>query len=323
MRNAAQNRHLFPSTCMQRVCTQSVRRSSRASTGAALTISACVQYRNPWNRMRIGRVLEDLDSLSGNIAFAHCDDGDVDTQMPLLVTAAVEQIEYLKHISLDRDVQLGGQVVFTGSSSIDIRLALHQAGSEDPNLVALFTFVARDPATRMAARVNALRPQSERERRWFDERQAIAVERKAARRAKSAPPAQHHEVQGAHGADAAAEAAGAMVQEALAARIMPGAFCSCASGTFTTLPSMAVATRGARLWCAGLASGDAVQMDATRLSNTFTCQPQQRNMHGRVFGGFLMRRAYELAYATAHMFAGQRPRFVVIDRVCSLASTAA
>ena len=38
-----------------------------------------------------------------------------------------------------------------------------------------------------------------------------------------------------------------------------------------------------------LAQGDAVPMQHTRLQNTFTCQPQQRNMHGRVFGGFLMR----------------------------------
>lgn len=38
-----------------------------------------------------------------------------------------------------------------------------------------------------------------------------------------------------------------------------------------------------------LAQGDAVLMQNTKLQNTFTCQPQQRNMHGRVFGGFLMR----------------------------------
>ena len=30
-------------------------------------------------------------------------------------------------------------------------------------------------------------------------------------------------------------------------------------------------------------------MDDTSLSNTFTCQPEERNMHGRIFGGFLMR----------------------------------
>lgn len=65
----------------------------------------------------------------------------------------------------------------------------------------------------------------------------------------------------------------------------------------------------------GLAAGDALLMDSTRLSNTLTCQPQQRNMHGRVFGGFLMRRAYELAFATVHTFAGSRPRFLQVDRV--------
>jgi acyl-coenzyme A thioesterase 9 len=51
------------------------------------------------------------------------------------------------------------------------------------------------------------------------------------------------------------------------------------------------------------------------LSNTFVCQPQQRNMHGRIFGGFLMRRAFELAFATTYLFAGSRPSFVRVDEV--------
>jgi hypothetical protein len=29
------------------------------------------QYRNPWGFLRMGRLLEDLDSLAGSIAFAH------------------------------------------------------------------------------------------------------------------------------------------------------------------------------------------------------------------------------------------------------------
>lgn len=43
------------------------------------------------------------------------------------------------------------------------------------------------------------------------------------------------------------------------------------------------------------------------LENTFTCQPEQRNLHGRIFGGFLMSRAFELAHSTAYLFAGRRP----------------
>eukprot|EP01023_Acetabularia_acetabulum_P010545 TRINITY_DN14797_c0_g1_i2.p1 TRINITY_DN14797_c0_g1~~TRINITY_DN14797_c0_g1_i2.p1 ORF type:complete len:176 (-),score=20.70 TRINITY_DN14797_c0_g1_i2:355-882(-) len=64
-----------------------------------------------------------------------------------------------------------------------------------------------------------------------------------------------------------------------------------------------------------LARGDCILMKNTRLSNTFICQRQQRNMHGRIFGGFLMRRAYELAFATAYKFGGSRPQFAQVDKV--------
>ncbi len=104
-----------------------------------------------------------------------------------------------------------------------------------------------------------------------------------------------------------------------------------------------------------LARGDAVLMQHTKLHNTFTCQPQQRNMHGRVFGGFLMRcssqsqhptartritrawenacmyghvrlhrvtihmpvcrRAFELAFATCYIFAGSRPIFTQVGEI--------
>ena len=43
------------------------------------------------------------------------------------------------------------------------------------------------------------------------------------------------------------------------------------------------------------ADANVLLMDETSLANTFTCQPQQRNMHGRVFGGFLMRWAQRCA----------------------------
>ena len=38
-----------------------------------------------------------------------------------------------------------------------------------------------------------------------------------------------------------------------------------------------------------LTSGTAMLMRDTAMQNTFVCQPQQRNIHGRVFGGFIMR----------------------------------
>jgi len=40
-----------------------------------------------------------------------------------------------------------------------------------------------------------------------------------------------------------------------------------------------------------------VQMTATALASTELMQPQERNRSGKIFGGFLMRQAYELAYS--------------------------
>lgn len=64
-----------------------------------------------------------------------------------------------------------------------------------------------------------------------------------------------------------------------------------------------------------LASPHDMLMASTSLQNTFTCHFQQRNLHGRIFGGFLLRRAFELAFATCFTFAGARPVFDCIDDV--------
>ena len=64
-----------------------------------------------------------------------------------------------------------------------------------------------------------------------------------------------------------------------------------------------------------LADRDSILLRDTCLQNSFICQPQQRNIHGRIFGGFLMRRAFELAFSTAYAFAGVAPHFLEVDHV--------
>lgn len=64
-----------------------------------------------------------------------------------------------------------------------------------------------------------------------------------------------------------------------------------------------------------LADRDSILLRDTRLENSLICQPQQRNIHGRIFGGFLMHRAFELAFSTAYAFAGMVPCFLEVDHV--------
>ncbi|KAL3154228.1 hypothetical protein ABBQ32_013731 [Trebouxia sp. C0010 RCD-2024] len=237
------------------------------------------QYRNPWDQVRVGKLLEDLDSLAGNIAFQHCDDDRTDTQLPLLVTAAVDAIHLRRRLDLRQDIQVSGQVVWTGKSAMDIRMQLTQEHCQgEPSLVALFTFVARNPLTQKSTQLNPLQPQTAEETQLFQERQQVADARRAARNVSAAEQ-----------------------QDATIAQRRWAETLLAEARAMTDMPS--------------LTSGNAMLIRDTAMQNTFVCQPQQRNIHGRVFGGFIMRRAYELAFASTYMFAGQRPTFKEVDEV--------
>ena len=264
-------------------------------------------YRNPWNAVRVGRVLEDLDSLAGNIAFSHCDDADRNTRPQLLVTASVDRVRLMRALKLEEDVILSGAVAWVGRSSMVIRMEAWPAEHPDapacedaraetkktknekkndayakrsgPSLSADFTFVARDAVTNKSAAVNPLVPDCDASRALF----ASTGERVA--RKKAALKETTRASRAAADRGAASELwrpRAAFVDAARAGRAME-------------LPA--------------LAAPDAILSDATRTENMFVAQPQQRNLSGRVFGGFLLRRAFELAFATSYVFGGARPRF--------------
>ena len=62
-------------------------------------------------RTRFGLLLEDLDSLAGNVAFAHCDDGDPSTPAPLLVTASVDHLVLRQRLSMAATMNLRGRTM--------------------------------------------------------------------------------------------------------------------------------------------------------------------------------------------------------------------
>ena len=64
-----------------------------------------------------------------------------------------------------------------------------------------------------------------------------------------------------------------------------------------------------------LAHSNSVLVNQTHHENTLLMQPQNVNIAGRVFGGFLMHRAYDLALATCYTFAGAYPRFKEVGEV--------
>lgn len=259
-------------------------------------------YRNPWHGVRMGRVIEDLDSLAGNIAFQHCDDANPMTRPQLLVTASVDRVRLLRPMALDEDMVLSGAVAWVGRSSMVIRMEAWPADHPDaprdateendakrrttktyepgPSLSADFTFVARDAITNRAAAVNPLVPGTTTEKALFDavERRVEAKKKRAKLRATG----------DAGLSEALMAAKAAFVEEQTRA-----------SRLLHELPA--------------LVPTNVISVDATRAENIFVAQPQQRNLSGRIFGGFLLRRAFELAFATAYVFGGVRPVFKQVN----------
>uniref|UniRef100_G1QDX7 HotDog ACOT-type domain-containing protein n=1 Tax=Myotis lucifugus TaxID=59463 RepID=G1QDX7_MYOLU len=60
---------------------------------------------------------------------------------------------------------------------------------------------------------------------------------------------------------------------------------------------------------------NAVWMEKSKLKSLEICHPQERNIFNRIFGGFLMRKAYELGWTTACNFGGVRPFLVAVDDI--------
>ena len=234
-------------------------------------------YRNPWGYVRHGLILEDLDALAGNVASQHCSDGDPSTPNPLLVTASVNNIRMLNRLNVNHDLQLTGSVAWVGRSSMLINISMEDKTTNECLMKADFTFVARDRETRKAVAINKLAPETLEEQNTFDQIQAQEADKKRWRNDE------------------------AYAEEQIRVRNETVAKLMLESRTLLEMPS--------------LVTDDVMLISQTRVENSLICQPQQRNLADSIFGGFLMRRAFELAFSTCYLHAGSRPHFLELEKV--------
>ncbi|KAH6810907.1 Thioesterase/thiol ester dehydrase-isomerase superfamily protein [Perilla frutescens var. frutescens] len=239
-------------------------------------------YRDPWNHLIVGMLLEDLDAFALTISVKHCSDDDYTTRPLYLVTASVDKIVLKKPMTVDQDLSISGAVTWVGRSSMEIQLHVTQPPTPTPThileaadddsvaLSATFIFAARDYKTQRSAPVNRLDPETEREKSRYEAGEARNQLRKT-------------KIKISGDADRRVEA---LLSEG---RI------------FCDMPA--------------LADRDTILLRETRLQNSFICHPQQRNIHSRIFGGFLMHRAFDLAFSTTYAFAGIMPSFLEVDHV--------
>lgn len=243
-------------------------------------------YVNAAGRIRMGQIFQDLDALAGRIAYRHTAPAE-----PVIVTASVDRIYLLKALDYiaDYNVILSGSVVWTGRSSMEIaikasaikgdlpsKITEETLSEEDTFLTASFTFVARNPETHKSLAINKLLPLNQKE--WMDFRRAeshnAAKKLRAANENLNINPPTDQESQ--------------MIHKMWSA-----------SKELATLKSK---------------PKNVTFMKDTNVKSTMFMQPQYRNRHSyMIFGGYLMRQTFELAYCAAASFSHALPRFISLD----------
>ncbi|XP_059900614.1 acyl-CoA thioesterase 9, tandem duplicate 1 isoform X1 [Gadus macrocephalus] len=241
------------------------------------------KYLTHHNTVRFGRILEDLDSLAVLISYSHTHNPALPRSPLSIVTALVDKIDMRQHtIYPDRDIKFTGHVTWVGKTSIEAKMYMSQLheGTYSPVLEATFVMVARDPENKRAAYVNPLKPEGAEEERLFQQgevNKTRRVELSTASLLKVAPTAEERKV--VH------------------------------SQFLSTLDPQTVSFRSRVL------PPKSVWMEDAKVKGLEICHPQERNIFNRIFGGFLMRKAYELGWANACSYGGCRPNLVAVDDI--------
>ncbi len=277
------------------------------------------------DHLRTGKILEDLDAFAADVAYRHCGVirysstnggkiGSAATAVPgadavsarqelTIVTASLDRVTFVERLSNAKDLKVEGIVTWVGSSSMEVRVDLWSTlpaagagGAEEYLGSAHFIMVARDPKLSRGVIVNALQPITKREKMLFDEGESNRRRRMSARELslQKKPPT--------------IEEAG-LIHNMYIARKKHEQNNTAGSGSGGTTAAAAAAALGAS------PSVDTIPMEKTKISETSAMQYQDRNIHNKIFGGHLMRLAYQLAWVNVYKVTGLAPLPRLVDDI--------
>lgn len=241
---------------------------------------------NASGHLRVGLLFEELDAFAGAVAYTYCDAADV-PGLPTLVTASMDRVDLLRYpLRAETDLVLRGGVTATGASSMNIDVDLLDAADGAPVMQASLTFVARGRGY-AAVPVPVLRPVgAAQEARAAAGRASMAARRAARAASLLVTPPTPDEL--------------AQVHKLFTERERAGVGAGAGGG-------------------AGASAPPARFPSETVVTTTDITMPTDSNVHGKVFGGWLLRRAFEAAFAAGWRFTGASPRFLALDDVTFLA----
>uniref|UniRef100_A0A7M5XKY2 HotDog ACOT-type domain-containing protein n=2 Tax=Clytia hemisphaerica TaxID=252671 RepID=A0A7M5XKY2_9CNID len=242
------------------------------------------KYLTFYNTVRFGKLLEDLDTLAGWVGFKYFK-GPTERAPFSLVTACVDKINLQENtISSTEDIKLTGFISWAGRTSLEITSYVDQFDPETGTWKrlsdAVFVMVARSLKDGSATFVNKFVPTNDEEKKFFEQGELNVIERKrksAESLFKQAPTAEERN----------------LIHQMFLGSLDPS------KSTFSRR----------------VKPDNTVWMEYTRLKNLLICHPQARNLYNKIFGGFLMREAFELAWANTCTHIKSRPTVIAMDDV--------
>ncbi|KAI9034613.1 HotDog domain-containing protein [Hyaloraphidium curvatum] len=247
--------------------------------------------------LRLDLLLEDLDSFAAAVGYRHCDPDPAVERSPdvTIVTAGVSALKYQLRPKSLQDVLMRGFVSYVGRSSFEVTVRICSKNGKEVFVEGLFQMVALHPATNKPVPVNRLRLETDEERRLFAEGKGRAKAAKEARAksllASETPPTPEETL---------------LLHELyLEVRRYENP-----QGTDPALEQFRVVGEGRTA-----RPEDVRYIGETWLDNTVMTQPQDRNVHFKIFGGHLMRLGYELAWAVGTLFSRDRMNFLAMSDV--------
>ncbi len=225
------------------------------------------RYINFFGALRLGKLLEDLDLIAGQVAYKHTEGWE---RKLTIVTAACDRIDLLGDLKIDRDLQLLASINWVGKSSLEVGIRISSKESNNWKRVAraYFIMVARQEGK--AENVNSLETVTSEEKRRFQQGKLRQEQRREIAQTSyllNTPTAEE-------------------------SKVLHDLFLKIKKGKI---------------------KGEAMRSSSRQL--TLLMHPQSRNVHNNIFGGYLMREAFELAWNITYLFCKKRPQFISMDHM--------
>lgn len=254
-----------------------------------LPLSTNVDLRNRFvrfytNRVRIGKLLEVLDYAAANVSYLYCH-SEPFSRTSTNVTLSMDNMHFFRPIAADKDLNICSYPTFNGKSTVEIRVDIYQE-SENKTETSLvcsthFLMAARELNTHKAFNVPRLSFEGE------------------------------DDVQGC------------ILRYELGKKLQEKRKLNSSLSLYKTPPSAeeSVELHSIFLSNAHLKEGeDYFAFEKTTMHKNLLIHLQDRNLHGKAFGGMLMREAFETGWLTAYSFCkGKFPEIHHIDDVMFIA----